>query len=128
MKKVTVLSELRREFSGSIARMQEVTIAFTRKNPKLIFCVMVTLMLSSLLLCFTLLRLEKAVKPNQAKVLKRFQGNLGAIGTTASKLQRVIEIRTALESLLAKESLDKKDSLLMEQLLVEIDRSMSFKK
>jgi len=128
MKKVTVLSELQSEFSSLIERMQGVIAAFTRKNPKSIFCAMVALMLCSLLLCFTLLRLEKPALPKKTKLLGKIEGNLGAIGTTASKLQRVIEIRSALEALLSKDSLDKKDSLLMEQMLLEIDRSMITRK
>ena len=128
MKKVTVLSELRSEFSGLIERMEKVTAAFTRENPKSIFCVMVALMLCPLFLCFTLLRLEKPALPKRTEVFSKLEGNLGAIGTTAGKLQRVIEIRSALEALLSKDSLDKKDSLLMEQMLLEIDRSMTTKK
>jgi len=128
MKKVTVLSELRSEFSGLIERMQKFIAAFTTKNPKPVFCAMVALMLCSLILCFTLLRLENPAVPKKTKLLKEFEGNLGEIGTTAGKLQRVLEIRSALEVLLAKDSLDKKDSLLMEQMLLEIDRSMTTKK
>ncbi|QPH38674.1 hypothetical protein [Pedobacter endophyticus] len=128
MKKVTVLSELRAEFSSLIERMQRVLAAFTAKNPKPIFCVMVALMFCSLFLCFTLLRLKNAAEPKKTKVLSKIEGNLGEIGTTAGKLQRVIEIRSVLQVLLAKDSLDKKDSLLMEQLLLEIDRSMTNKK
>lgn len=128
MKKVTVLSELQSEFSSLIERMQRVIAAFTKENPKSIFCAMVALMLCSLLLCFTLLRLEKPALPKKTKLLSKIEGNLGAIGTTASKLQRVIEIRSALEALLSKDSLDKKDSLLMEQMLLEIDRSVTTSK
>jgi hypothetical protein len=128
MKKVTVLSELRSEFSSLIERMQKVIAALTTKNPKLIFCAMVALMLCSLLLCFTMLRMDGAGVPRKTKVLGKIEGNLGEIGLTARKLQRVIEIRSALEVLLAKDSLDKKDSLLMEQLLGEINRSMTTKK
>lgn len=128
MKKVTVLSALRSEFSGLIERMQRVVAAFTIKNPKPVFCIMVALMLCSLVLCFTLLRLESPALPTQNKVLSKIEENLGTIGTTAGKLQRVIEIRSALEVLLAKDSLDKKDSLLMEQLLGEIDSSVTTKK
>lgn len=125
---VTVLSELRSEFSGSIERMQNFIAAFTTKNPKPVFCAMVALMLCSLILCFTLLRLENPAVPKRTKVLGKIEGNLGEIGTTATKLQRVLEIRSALEVLLARDSLDKKDSLLMEQMLGEIDRSMTTKK
>lgn len=128
MKKATVLSELRSEFSSVIERMQKVTAALTKRNPKVIFCAMVALMLCSLLLCFTLFRTDGTSSPGKTKVLTRIEGDLGEIGSTAKKLQRVIEIRSALQVLLAKDSLDKKDSLLMEQLLGEIDRSMTTKK
>lgn len=128
MKKTTVLSELRSEFSGLIERLQKFIAAFTTKNPKPVFCAMVALMLCSLILCFTLLRLENPAVPKRTKALGKIEGNLGEIGTTAGKLQRVLEIRSALEVLLAKDSLDKKDSLSMEQMLQEIDRSMTTKK
>ncbi|MFC4143532.1 hypothetical protein ACFSNA_02530 [Pedobacter mendelii] len=128
MKKITVLSELRTEFSGLIERLLAVVAAFTSKNPKLIFCVMVALMIGSLLLCFTLFRIDNAKVPKQTKVLSQVQSDLGEIGTTTSKLQRVIEIRAALGVLLAKDSLDKKDSILMEHLLLEIDKSMNSQK
>jgi len=128
MKKVTVLSELQKEFSGLIERFLKVLAEFALKRPKLIFCAMVALMTSSLLLCFTLLRTDSSKPSKQTKVLRKVESNLGEIGTTAGKLQRVIELKAALEVLLAKDSLDKKDSLLMEQMLIEVDKTMSIKK
>ncbi|WP_316761997.1 hypothetical protein [Pedobacter aquatilis] len=128
MKKVTVLSELRAEFSGLIERLSKIVAAFAEKNPKVIFCAMVALMICSFLLCFTLLRTDSANVAKQTKVFKKVEGNLGEIGTTARKFQRLIEIRAALQVLLAKDSLGSKDSLLMEQLLGEIDKSMPSKK
>ncbi|KRT17734.1 hypothetical protein ASU31_00095 [Pedobacter ginsenosidimutans] len=128
MKKVTVLSELRSEFAGLIARMQKVVAAFTTKHPKLIFCAMVALMLCSFLLCFTLLRMKSESVPKKLKVFSKIEGNLGEIGTTARKLKSILEVRSALEVLLAKDSLTKKDSLLMEQLLGAVDKSMTIKK
>jgi len=128
MKKVTVISELRKEFSGLIERLLKVAEAFTAKSPKLIFCAMVALMISSLLLCFTIFRTDSSNPSKQIKVLSKVESNLGEIGTTAGKLQRVLELKAALEVLLAKDSLDKKDSLLMEQMLAEIDKTMSTKK
>ncbi|RZM26798.1 MAG: hypothetical protein EOO88_15715 [Pedobacter sp.] len=128
MKKVTVLSELRKEFSGLIERFLKVVVTFALKRPKLIFCAMVALMIGSLLLCFTLLRTDSSNPFKQTKVLSKVESNLGEIGTTAGKLQRIIELKAALEVLLNKDSLDKKDSLLMEQMLIEVDKSMSTKK
>jgi len=128
MKKVTILSELRKEFSGVIEHLLKVLTRFAAKRPKVIFCAMVALMFSSLLLCFTLLRTDSLKPPKQTKVLSKVQSNLGEIGTAAVKLQRVIELKAALEVLLVKDSLDKKDSIIMEQMLVEIDKSMSTKK
>jgi len=128
MKKVTVFSELRIEFSALIERVMNILIAITAKKPKMIFCVMVALMICSFLLCFTLLRMDSAKVPKHTKIFNKVEGNLGEIGATARRLKRIIDIRAALEVLIAKDSLDKKDSLLMEQLLLEIDKSMKIKK
>ena len=83
---------------------------------------MVLLLASSFLLCFTLLRMESKA-PIEKKALLKVEGGLSEIGTTLSKLKRTLEIREALKVLLAKETLNSQDSLLMVSMVAELERA-----
>ncbi|MCX2575738.1 hypothetical protein [Pedobacter sandarakinus] len=122
MKKTTVFSELRNEFSDLIEHLLASISGFFKKYPKVIFSSMVLLLASSFLLCFTLLRMESKA-PIEKKALLKVEGGLSEIGTTLSKLKRTLEIREALKVLLTKETLNSQDSLLMVSMVAELERA-----
>lgn len=123
MKKTTVFSELRNEFSDLIEHLLASISGFFKKYPKVIFSSMVLLLGSSFLLCFTLLRMDSKKAPLEKKALLKVESGLSEIGTTVSKLKRTLEIREALKVLLAKETLNSQDSLLMVSMVAELERA-----
>ncbi|MFD2285976.1 hypothetical protein GJU39_01415 [Pedobacter petrophilus] len=128
MRKVTVFSELRNEFSELIGRHWATLSRYFVKYPKVIFAGMVILMVSSFLLCFTLFRIENKKSPVEKKAILKVESGLTEIGATVSRLQRTLELREALKVLLAKDSLNSQDSLLMVTMIVELEKTRGQKK
>jgi hypothetical protein len=128
MKKITVFSALQNEFSGLIGRISDALSGFFKKYPRAVFSSMVILMGISVLLCFTLLRMESQKTPLEKKALLKVESGLNEIGTTVSRLRRTLEIREVLKVLLAKDTLSTQDSLLMASMITELERASYQKK
>lgn len=122
MRRITILSELRNEFAAQISCLRIFSACFFSQYPKAIFSAMVLLMVSSLLLCFTLLR-TKPKKPGlENKALTNIGHGLSEIGTTVNSLEKALEMRAALKTLLAKDSLTSADSVLMAAMVSELEK------
>jgi len=128
MKKITVLSEIRKEFSGLIEHFLVSISWFFTKYPRLIYSFMVLLMIGSLVLCFTLLRIKSKSAPIEESALLKVEGGLSEIGTTVGKLRKTLEVREALKVLLAKDTLSTRDSLLIVSMITELDHAVNAKK
>jgi len=128
MKKMTVFSALQNEFSGLIERISASLSRFFKKYPRAVFSLMVILMGSSALLCFTLLRTESKKAPLEKKALLKVKGDLDEVGTTVKRLRKTLEIREALKVLLTKDHLSLQDSLLMASMIAELERASHQKK
>jgi len=128
MRKITILSELRNEFAVQISWLRSSSFRFFNQYPKATFSAMVLLMVSSLLLCFTLLR-KKPTKPGfENKALSNIGHGLSEIGTTVNSLEKALEMRAALKTMLAKDSLTSADSVLMAAMVSELEKTGDRKK
>ncbi|MCX2584297.1 hypothetical protein [Pedobacter sp. MR22-3] len=128
MRRITILSELRNEFAAQISFLRIFSARFFSQYSKTIFSAMVLLMVSSLLLCFTLLR-TKPKKPGlENKALTNIGHGLSEIGTTVNSLEKALEMRAALKTLLAKDSLTSADSVLMAAMVSELEKISDRKK
>ncbi|WP_344848480.1 hypothetical protein [Pedobacter jeongneungensis] len=128
MKKMTVFSALQNEFSGLIGRISASLSGFFKKYPRAVFSLMVILMGISALLCFTLLRTESKKAPLEKKALLKVKGDLEEVGITVRRLRKTLEIREALKVLLTKDHLSPEDSLLMANMIAELERASHQKK
>ena len=128
MRKITILSELKNEFTAQISCLRSSSSRFFNQYPKATFSVMVLLIASSLLLCFTLLR-KKPTKPGfENKALTHIGDGLSEIGTTVNSLEKALEMRAALKTMLAKDSLTSADSALMAAMVLELEKTGDRKK
>lgn len=128
MKKITILSELKNEFAGHINRFKTLSSHFFNQYPKAVFSAMVLLMFFSLLLCFTLLRTESQKSRINHKALTNIGSGLSEIGSTVNSLQKTLEMRAVLKTMLSKDSLTSADSLLMVSMIAELEKSRGNKK
>ncbi|PWS32670.1 hypothetical protein [Pedobacter paludis] len=102
---------------------------FCQRHPKKIYTLMVFLMASSLILCFSIMRLEDPVYTKSVTSPMKATGDPTAgIGLTIDKLQRVMALQAELQSLSKKENLTPQDSLRFAQMLSEIRQLTSSKK
>lgn len=122
MRKITILSELKNEFAGQINHLRTRTSQFFNQYPKAIFSAMVLLMACSLLLCFTLLRTRPQRPALERKALTNIGNGLSEVGTTVNSLERALEMRAALKTMLAKDSLTSTDSALMADMVSELEK------
>lgn len=116
----TVWAAFYREFAkyidGSIARSKR----FLEARPHTVFITMVLSILVSVG-CFLFLPKETSKKePVQLSVQQPLMDGMGGIVTTVSALKELLEIRTILDGLMEKDSLDSSDSLLMERAIDRI--------
>ncbi|MFE2861663.1 hypothetical protein [Sphingobacterium multivorum] len=121
----TVWTAFYREFGkyidGSIARSKR----FLEARPRTVFFAMVVGILVSVG-CFLFLPKETPKKdPVHLSVQQPLMDGMGGIVTTVSALKELLEIRTILDGLMEKDSLDSSDSLLMER---AIDRMQILEK
>lgn len=122
MRKITILSELKNEFAGQISHFRTRSSHFFNQYPKSIFSAMVLLMVCSLLLCFTLLRTRPQKPALERKALTNISNGLSEIGSTVNSLQKALEMRAALKTMLAKDSLTSADSVLMAGMVSELEK------
>lgn len=121
----TVWAAFYKEFDkyieGSITRSKR----FLEARPRTVFFAMVLSILISIG-CFLFLPKETPKKdPLQLSVQQPLMNGMGGIVTTVSTLKELLEIRTVLDTLMQKDSLDSSDSLLMER---AIDRMQILEK
>jgi len=113
--------EFGKYIDGSIIR----TKRFLEARPRAVFSAMVLSILVSVG-CFLFLPKEMPKKePLQLSVQQPLMDGMGGIVTTVSALKELLEIRTVLDPLMQKDSLDSADSLLMES---AIDRMQILEK
>jgi len=122
MRKITILSELKNEFAAQISCLRSSSSRFFSQYPKATFSAMVLLMACSLLLCFTLLRTTPQKPALENKALSNIGHGLSEIGTTVNSLEKALEMRAALKTLLAKDSLTSADSVLMANMVSELEK------
>ena len=100
-----------------------------RRHPKKIYALMVFLMAGSMVLCFSIMRLEDPVyTKNVVSPVKVAGSSAGNIGMTIDKLQQVMALQTELQALSRKDTLTRADSIRFSVMLNEIRQLTSRKK
>ncbi|WP_431293351.1 hypothetical protein [Pedobacter sp. P26] len=100
-----------------------------QQHPKKIYSLMVLLMAGSLVLCFSIMRLDDPVyTKNITKPIKAASGTTANIGITIDKLQQVMALQAELQALSKKQSLTRQDSIRFAEMLKEIRVLTSTKK
>lgn len=122
MKKITVLSELKREFSGIVEASSNKLSSFIKSSPRTIFASMIVMIGCSLLLCFTVLRIEPKVINPEKKALVKVESGFLEIGKTVTTLKKTLEMREAMKVLLSKDSLTSQDSVVMIGMIDELEQ------
>lgn len=121
----TVWTAFYREFGRYIDGSITGTKRFLETRPRTVFIVMVLSILVSVG-CFLFLPKEKPKKDSPNLFVQQpLMDGMGGIVTTVSTLKELLEIRTVLDGLIEKDSLDSSDSLLMEN---AIDRMQVLEK
>jgi len=116
----TVWTAFYREFGKYIDRGTHRTKQFLETRPRTVFIAMVLSILVSVG-CFLFLPKETPQKdPVHLYVQQPLMDGMGGIVTTVSTLKELLEIRTVLDGLIEKDSLDSSDSLLMENAIDRI--------
>lgn len=115
----TVWSELRREFGSYFEKAGSYSLSFCKGNPKTVFGFMLTLLLLSAILSFSLFRhpsppSKKAVSIKPVHVI---DDGFGRILDAGAALQQTLHLKGEVEILLAKGKLKHPDSLALERAL-----------
>ena len=123
MKKITVLSELKNEFSVQINYAKSSLSVLLIKYPRGIFLAMVLFMLGSGLLCFTVLRLTPQKDGIEKTIVNKVGGGISEIGLAVTKLEKTLKMREQLKAIVSKDSLTAQDSLLIVRMIGELDKT-----
>lgn len=121
----TIWAAFYKEFGKYIDGSITCTKLFLEARPRAVFSAMVLSIIVSVS-CFLFLPKEIPKKePLQLSMQQPLMNGMGGIVTTVSALKELLEIRTVLDTLMQKDSLDSADSLLMES---AIDRMQILEK
>jgi len=101
---------------------------FCQRHPKKLYSLMVLLMCSSLVLCFSIMRLEKPDHSKRISPVAAASGASGNISLNIDKLQRVMALQAELEQLSKKQRLSSADSARFIAMLTEIKQLTNSKK
>ena len=122
MKKVTVITELQREFALLCHAFKEKLHHFLSARPRQVFSGMLMLMCASGIYVF--LVIQPAGHPVKNKppglAVNDFSGE--SVGETYAKLKTTLRLQNRVQVLLAKDSLNHSDSLNLAALLNEIQK------
>lgn len=114
----TLYSELRKEFSGYFRKADDWFNNLCLAYPKAVYAGMVLLIIVSIGLSLTLFR-PKPVVPvllkAERKVAQPLPGGFGEVLGKAAAIQKSLAIKATVESLIAKDSLNRADSLVLEK-------------
>lgn len=115
--KDTLWSELRKEFSAYISRADQRFRHLCMTYPRQVYSAMVLLLIISIVLSFRIFQERKSV-PVLVSIKQQAQANpvsdgLGEISQKAAALQETIVIKAQIEKLIAKDSLNHLDSVVL---------------
>jgi hypothetical protein len=124
----TIYREIKKEFSVYFARADAALSSFLARYPKPVFVAMTVLIVVSMVLSFTIFRKTapgtngnpKSIMPVGASApggLTPAGSRLDQILQTTSDLKETLALKTEVETLLAKKTLTKADSLVLEKAL-----------
>jgi len=125
----TVLTELRKEFKIHFERCSTKITQKLESNFKVSFSLMITLIIISAGLSFTVFRnkepAEKSVKHPKVNVVS---DGFDQISTTAAAIRQTINLKQAVDSLTRKKNLSKRDSDLLDSDLIKLEQLNKYHK
>jgi aspartokinase len=125
----TVFAELYQQFRPYLMLLRRRMMRLLKTYPKQVFVTMVITLIFSVLYSFGVLRrlAEKEVKVGSMEVSAKnekpaptIEDGLSKISSTGNKLRKTIWIRKQVDSVLARERLDHRDTLFLESKLEEL--------
>ena len=119
----TILKEIKAEFKPHFERCSNQITQILKKKPKLIFGLMISMLVLSAGLSFTILRknvpAEKKIGNTSVNVV---HDGFDQISTTATAIRQTIRLKQTIDSLTAKKNLSKRDSALLDSDLIKLEQ------
>lgn len=110
--KDTLFSELQKEFAVYLDRIAFSITGFLKMNPNLVYTLMLLFLAASMVLSFTILRHREQQPGVSANVMVNpVSDGFGRILETGTALKESIRLKAQIETLIAKDTLTKADSL-----------------
>ena len=111
---VTLFSELRKEFAAYFTLLSQRRNQFLQRYPRQVFTGMLICLVTSVVLAFSVMRQKKVLTPSgMGKAGAKMTSELGQILNTGTALKEILELRSQVEIILKKDSLNLADSLLL---------------
>jgi len=124
----TLYSELRREFRPWLERIITALRRLVSVHPKLTFYLMLSLLLFSAVLSFTVFRSREPVKTTAGGRPAVISDGFSKIMETADRLKETIRLKRVVDSLTARERLSAADSLALDSVLIRLQQIQQLKK
>lgn len=121
MKKTNIFSQLSLQRSAAFSALRARVASGFERYPRLIFFLMLLLMASSAVLCFTLLRSTGTTPAKAVANSPRPLQQAREIYSTATKLATVIEMQAELKGLLSQKQTLGKDSARIAEMILKIN-------
>lgn len=130
--KDTLLSEIKKEFGPYFKKVEDQFVSIIKRNPKVIFLVMLVVIFTSIILSFTVFRNTGGTKeiPNEsiqlphskAQVHDLATGGFDQILRAGGALKETIKLKQEIEVVIAKKDLTAEDSVFLEKALIRLEQ------
>ena len=122
MKKITIATELQKEFGLLFRALSEKSARFIAARPGLVFSAMLLLMCASGIYVFLFLKDAASPAANRPADLAASMPSVESVSETYAKLKLTLSLQSSVKVLLSKDSLTHSDSLQLAALLKEIQK------
>jgi len=120
--KVSLISELKKEFGGQMRTFLLKRDQFIQRYPKQLFVTMVAAILVSGFLAFSVMRRARAEHlPSVNQFGNGVSGGIGEIVHSSQLLREVLELQKQINVILRKDSLDAADSLRVKEAITRLE-------
>ena len=115
--------ELRKEFGSYLDRLGSVVNNVCNRYPRQFFAMMLLIILISGILAFTVLRVPKTppLPSLNGSTSQTVTSGLGKIIQSGQALKEVLELQNQINTILHKDSLDARDSLLLKNAILRLE-------
>ena len=119
----TVLRQIKKEFAPHFERCSNQITQILKRKPKLIFGLMISMLVLSAGLSFTMLRNNVPAEKNRERPkVNVVSDGFDQISSTADAIRQTISLKQAVDSLATKKNLSKRDSDLLDSDLIKLEQ------